>query len=212
MTTLSRKDRSRLLILEAATASISENGYEATTIEMIAARAGLTRKTAYNLFSTKEDIADQLVARLEAQSEPLYRYRIDAGEDARLLVETILLDSAGWCLKHPNLAILALAPRQRPRLVPPEGRPSFQRIVRDAIRLGQAQGRFRSDESAEFLSMILLGIYAQAMISALAGGEIAVDDISRAVRLVGQGLWAASEDGTRANNARGSRASRRTPS
>jgi len=187
---LSRKERSRLLILDAAAATISEIGYDATTIDMVAARAGLTRKTAYNLFASKEDIADQLVARIEAGSEPLYRHRIEAGEDARSLIEEILLDSAGWCLSNPNLAILALAPRQRPKLDPPEGRPSFQRIVRDAIRLGQAQGGFRRDERAELLSMILLGIYAQAMISALAGEAITTDDIARVVQLVGQGLWA----------------------
>lgn len=203
---LSRRDRSRVLILEAAAATISEMGYEATTIDMVAARAGLARKTAYNVFASKEDIADQIVARLEAESEPLYRRRIDAGEDARLLVESILLDSAGWCLKNPNLALLALAPRQRPRLDPPEGRPSFQRIVRDAIRLGQVQGKFRSDESAEFVSMILLGIYAQAMLTALAGEEIAVEDIPRAVRLVGQGLWQIPEPEGRAKSARGRRA------
>ena len=187
---LSRKERSRLLILDAAAATISEIGYDATTIDMVAARAGLTRKTAYNLFASKEDIADQIVARIEAGSEPLYRHRIEAGEDARSLIEEILLDSAGWCLSNPNLAILALAPRQRPRLDPPEGRPSFQRIVRDAIRLGQAQGGFRRDERAELLSMILLGIYAQAMISALAGEATTTDDIARVVQLVGQGLWA----------------------
>ena len=186
----SRKDRSRRLILDAAAAAIAEVGYEATTLEMVAARAGLTRKTAYNLFASKADIADHLVARIEAESEPLYRHRIDAGEDARALVEAMLTDSAGWCLRNPRIAILALAPRQRPGLEPPPGRPSFQRIVRDAIRLGQAQGRFRRDETAELLSMILLGIHAQAMISALAGAPIAAPDIARVVRVVGEGLWA----------------------
>jgi len=191
---LPRRDRSRLLILDAAAALILEVGYDHTTIDMIANRAGLARKTAYNLFASKEDIADQLIARFESESEPLYRHRIDAGEDARALVERILLDSAGWCLTHPNLAILALAPRQRPQLEPPPGRPSFQRIVRDAIRLGQQQGQFRSDETPEFLSMILLGIYAQAMISAIAGEKISVDDIGRVVRVVGQGIWVAIPD------------------
>lgn len=191
---LPRRERSRLLILDAAAALISEVGYDRTTIDMIANRAGLARKTAYNLFASKEDIADQLIARIEAESEPLYRHQIDAGEDARALVERILLDSAGWCLMHPNLAILALAPRQRPQLEPPPGRPSFQRIVRDAIKLGQQQGQFRSDEAPELLSMILLGIYAQAMISAIAGEKISVDDIARVVRVVGQGIWAANPD------------------
>ena len=63
--------------------------------------------------------------------------------------------------------------------------------MRDTIRLGQQQGQFRSDEAPEFLSMILLGIYAQAMISAIAGEKISVDDIARVVRVVGQGIWAA---------------------
>jgi TetR/AcrR family transcriptional regulator, regulator of autoinduction and epiphytic fitness len=191
-TVLRRKDRSRLLILDAAASLILEVGYDSMTIDMIANRAGLARKTAYNLFNSKEDIADQLIARIEAESEPLYRHRIDAGEDAQALIERIILDSAGWCLMNSNLAILALAPRQRPQLEPPPGRPSFQRIVRDTIQLGQHQGLFRSDESPEFLSMILLGIYAQAMISAIAGENISVDDIARVVRVVGQGIWAAS--------------------
>lgn len=192
---LRRKDRSRRLILEAAATLIQEVGYGNATLDMIAGRAGLARKTAYNLFACKEDIADQLIARIEADAEPLYRHRIDAREDARALVERILLDSAGWCLAHPNLAILALAPRQRPQLAPPPGRPSFQGILRDAIRLGQEQGHFRSDEAPEFLSMILLGIYAQAMLSAIAGEDISVGDIARVVRVVGQGIWAAPSGG-----------------
>lgn len=195
---LRRKDRSRLLILDAAAALIVEVGYDSTTIDMIANRAGLARKTAYNLFASKADIADQLIARIEAESEPLYRHRIEAGEDARVLVERIILDSAGWCLMNPNLAILALAPRQRPQLSPPPGRPSFQRIVRDAIQLGQQQGIFRRDETAEFLSMVLLGIYAQAMISAIAGEKISVEDIARVVRVVGQGIWVAPSGQERA--------------
>lgn len=67
------------------------------------------------------------------------------GDDARTLLETVFLDSAGWCLANPALARIALAPPTPPSLEPPEGRPSFQRLVTDILRLGQAEGTIRRD-------------------------------------------------------------------
>lgn len=84
-------------------------------------------------------------------------------------LETVLLDSAGWCLANPSLAKLALAPAERPSLEPPADRPSFQLLVRDILVLGQAQGKIRADEDPNFMALVLLGIYGQAMLSALAG-------------------------------------------
>ncbi|RUS63414.1 TetR/AcrR family transcriptional regulator [Pseudorhodobacter sp. E13] len=183
-----RKDRSRSQILDAAYAVFGDLGYDATRVADIAKRAGLTRKTVYNLFTSKEALAEDLIARNEAMAEPLYRARIDGGEDALHLLETILLDSAGWCIANPNIAPLALAPKKRPGLAPPEGRPSFQRIVRDTIALGQMQGFVRNDEDADFMSMLLLGIYAQAMITVLAGHPYDPDQIRRIIRLLVQGI------------------------
>lgn len=182
-----RTDRSRSLILDAADAAFREKGMAATTMDEIATRAGLTRKTVYNLFSSKEEIAFQLIARVEAEDAP-HRARISAGEDSSLLLERVFLDSARWCLANPALARLALAPAQRPGLAPPADRPSFQGLVRDILVLGQQQGRIRRDESADLMALILLGIYGQAMLSALAGGDIADADIKRIIRLVVEGI------------------------
>lgn len=185
-----RKTGSRDRILNAAETVFGKLGYDATSVEDIARRAQVTRKTVYNQFASKEDLAEQLLARNEALVEPLYRDRILAGEDAIVLLETILLDSAGWCVANPNLALMALAPVKRPNLDPPEGRPSFQGIVRDTIRLGQAQGRIRPDEDAEFLSMVLLGIFAQAMITVIAGFPYDPRHIRRIVRVLIEGIGA----------------------
>lgn len=185
---LRRKDRSRILILEAANAIFAELGFETATIDAIATRAGLTRKTAYNLFASKEDIADHLIERLEAHSEPLYRHRIEGCENALALIESILLENANWCMANPTIAKLALAPRRRPTLAPPPDRASFQRIVRDTISLGQQQGILRKDESPDFMSMILLGIYAQAMLSAISASTLDQADIKRIIRLLVEGI------------------------
>lgn len=187
MATPKRTDRSRSLILDAADAAFRELGFANTSVEEIAQRAGLTRKTVYNLFSSKEEIALRLIARVEA-GDGLYRARIAANEDVLGLLEKVLLDSAGWCLANPSIARLALAPAERPLLEPPSYRPSFQRLIRDILVLGQAQGVIRKDEDPNFMSLVLLGIYAQAMLTALSGGPFSMDEIGRLIRIVVEGV------------------------
>ncbi len=188
VSTPKRIDRSRTLILDAAAGAFAELGFGGASMEEIARRAGLTRKTVYNLFKSKEDLALAFIAQVEAEPEPLYRARMAANENALDLLERVLADSAGWCLANPSLARLALAPSQRPDLAPPPDRPSFQRLVRDVLVLGQGQGVIRRDEDADFMSLVVLGIYAQAMLTALAGGHFSVDQIGRLVGVVVQGI------------------------
>jgi len=187
MTPPKRTERSRTLILDAADQAFRELGFASTSVEEIARRAGLTRKTVYNLFGSKEAIALRLIARVEA-GDAIYRQRMAANEDVLALLESVLGDSAGWCLANPTLARLALAPAERPALAPPPDRPSFQRLVRDLLVLGQHQGSIRRDEDPDFMALVLLGIYGQAMLSALAGGAFGPDDIGRLVRIVVEGI------------------------
>jgi TetR/AcrR family transcriptional regulator, regulator of autoinduction and epiphytic fitness len=182
-----RTDRSRNLILDAADVAFRELGFANVSVEEIARRAGLTRKTVYNLFGSKEEIALRLIARVEAD-DGLYRARMAANEDVLGLLENVLLDSAGWCLANPSIARLALAPAERPLLEPPPDRPSFQRLVRDILVLGQGQGVIRKDEDPNFMSLVLLGIYGQAMLTALSGGPFGADEIGRLIRIVVEGV------------------------
>jgi TetR/AcrR family transcriptional regulator of autoinduction and epiphytic fitness len=191
MATPKRTDRSRSLILDAADAAFRELGFGDTSVEEIARRAGLTRKTAYNLFGSKEEIAHQLIARVEA-GQALYRARMAANEDVLALLETVFLDSAGWCLANPSIARLALAPAERPRPEPPADRPSFQGLIRDILVLGQEQGVIRKDGDANFMSLVLLGIYGQAMLTALSGGPFREDEVRRLIRIVVEGIGARS--------------------
>lgn len=187
MTTPSRKDRSRAAILDAADSAFRTAGLAATTVEDIALRAGLTRKTVYNLFASKEDIALALIARVEA-GDAAYRARLVAAEDACALLEAVLLDSAGWCMAHPDLARLALSPRQRPGTHPPAGRPSFHALVRDIVALGQVQGRVRPDEDAGLLALMVLALFGQSMLSALAVGHCDPSGVRQVLRLCFQGI------------------------
>jgi AcrR family transcriptional regulator len=193
MTSPTRTDRSRSTILDAADAAFRELGFADTSMEAIAARAGLTRKTLYNLFSSKEEIALRLIARVEAD-DASYRARIAANEAVLPLLESVFLDSARWCLANPSLARLALIPAARPSLEPPPGRPSFQQLVRDILVLGQQQGIIRGDDDANFMSLVLLGIYGQAMLTALSAGSIRAQEISHIIRIVVEGIGNRSGD------------------
>lgn len=189
MASSKRTDRSRTLILDAADAAFRELGFAGASVEVIATRAGLARKTVYNLFSSKEEIALRLVARGEAGPVALYQARIAANEPALAVLEKVLLDSAGWCLANPSLARLALAPPERPRLEPPD-RLSFQGIVRDVLMLGQRQGVIRQDDDPSFMALVLLGIYGQAMLTALATGQFQANEVRRIIRIVVEGIGA----------------------
>lgn len=188
MRTPKRTERSRSLILDAANAAFRELGFFNTSVEEIAQRAGLTRKTVYNLFASKEEIGLRLVARVEAEAEPVYRARIQANEDVFVLLEDAFLGSARWCLANPSLARLVFTVPERPSLQPPSDHPSFQRIVRDLLVLGQRQGVIRKDDDPNFMSLVLLGIYAQAMLTALSGGPFSEDGIRHLIRVVVEGI------------------------
>ncbi|GAB2207467.1 TetR/AcrR family transcriptional regulator [Roseibium sp. ROS1] len=187
MTSLKRTERSRALILDAAEIAFRELGFEGATVHVIAERAGLTRKTVYNLFGSKEDIAHSLIARVEARDTD-YRDRMAEGQHAVTLLEAVLIDSAHWCMANPAVARLALVPAQRPTLEPPSDRPSFQGLVRDILALGQAQGLIRKDEGPEFMALIVLGVYGQAMLNGLQAGVVPEADIRKILRLVVEGI------------------------
>ncbi|QFS96340.1 Transcriptional regulator, TetR family [Labrenzia sp. THAF191b] len=187
MTSMKRTERSRALILDAAEIAFRELGFEGATVHVIAERAGLTRKTVYNLFGSKEDIALSLIARAEARDTD-YRERIAEGQHAVTLLEAVLIDSAHWCMANPAVARLALVPAQRPSLEPPSDRPSFQGLVRDILALGQAQGLIRKDEEPEFMALIVLGVYGQAVLNGLQAGVVPEADIRKIVRLVVEGI------------------------
>jgi AcrR family transcriptional regulator len=77
MTQEERSERSRALILEAALALFSHQGYRATSIREIAARASVSTGSVYHHFKDKEDLFKTLLGQLrsavESRDFPLYK-------------------------------------------------------------------------------------------------------------------------------------------
>ena len=80
-------DRKRAAILDAAVAEFRQSGYEATSMDRIAASAGVSKRTVYNHFPSKEALFAQILLQLwERSVEGLdLVYRSDRPLRAQLL-------------------------------------------------------------------------------------------------------------------------------
>jgi TetR/AcrR family transcriptional repressor of mexJK operon len=65
--------RSRAAVVEAARLLFLRNGYASTTMEEIAAQAGLTKRTLYNNYPDKESLFTQIVTETMAYAEAFAR-------------------------------------------------------------------------------------------------------------------------------------------
>jgi TetR/AcrR family transcriptional regulator of autoinduction and epiphytic fitness len=99
-------DRKRAAILSAAVIEFRQSGYEATSMDRVAASAGVSKRTVYNHFPSKEALFAQIIQQLSEQVadglELAYR------SDRPLRPQLLELVSQKLRLLHdPNFADLA---------------------------------------------------------------------------------------------------------
>ncbi|WP_329740413.1 TetR/AcrR family transcriptional regulator [Dyella sp. A6] len=99
-------DRKRAAILEAAAAEFRQSGYAATSMDRIAASAGVSKRTVYNHFPSKESLFAQILQALwESSMDALdLAYRDDRPLRAQLLD---LLSQKMRLLNDPHFTELA---------------------------------------------------------------------------------------------------------
>jgi AcrR family transcriptional regulator len=130
---------------EAAYALFEQQGYAATTVDQIAAEAGVGRTTFFRAFGSKEDVIfpdhDALVARVAARlstlgSDPLAA-PIGATEAARIVLEHYLDEGD---LARARYRLTASVPTLRDREV--SSTAGYRRLFRDALRswTGEEEG------------------------------------------------------------------------
>ncbi|HEX7775392.1 MAG TPA: helix-turn-helix domain-containing protein, partial [Parvibaculum sp.] len=62
-----RRERTRLILVEAATQLFARQGVDATTIDEIVDLAGVAKGTFYNYFTDRQDIASSVAATVRHQ-------------------------------------------------------------------------------------------------------------------------------------------------
>ncbi|WP_025112884.1 TetR/AcrR family transcriptional regulator [Pseudomonas sp. H1h] len=155
-------DRKREAIIQAAIAEFRANGFEITSMDKIAATAGVSKRTVYNHFPSKEElfaeILNQLWARITAEQAVTYR----ADQPLREQLQQMLLaklqmmaDDNFLGLARVAIAATIHSPERAQDMVARMGEREEGLTV--WIRAAQADGRLKAVD-AEFAAQQLQGL------------------------------------------------------
>ncbi|VVM92544.1 HTH-type transcriptional regulator RutR [Pseudomonas fluorescens] len=155
-------DRKRAAIIQAAIAEFRANGFDITSMDKIAATAGVSKRTVYNHFPSKEElfaeILNQLWARLTAEPETSYRPDLPLRDQMRrMLMAKLQMMSDDNFLDLARVAIAATihSPERAQNMVARMG--EREESLTLWIRAAQADGRLKPVEP-EFAAQQIQGM------------------------------------------------------
>ncbi len=171
-------------ILQAAFALIVEQGYDALTMEGLAARVGISRQTLYHHFASKEDIALRAVLTLMEQGIEA----IEAIDPALAPVER-LKRVVRWMLESRFRPAYAAFVKARLSLMPLKSHPDYQRAferradtLAQIVQSAQAAGEVRADLPSRLIVQMLLGLVSDASYEGLvASGQATPGQVAGAI-------------------------------
>lgn len=154
-------DRKRHAILEAAADQFRSYGFEATSMDKIAAIAGVSKRTVYNHFPSKDELfAETLIQLFHSSSAGLdLPYRRDVPLREQL---TALMNLKVGMLADKNFLDLARVAIAEAVVAPDRARPIIARInereegVTLWIKAAQADGKLKPGDAA-FAATLLQG-------------------------------------------------------
>ncbi|MHA6233542.1 TetR/AcrR family transcriptional regulator [Pseudomonas fluorescens group sp. PF-69] len=146
-------DRKREAIIQAAIAEFRANGFEITSMDKIAATAGVSKRTVYNHFPSKEElfaeILNQLWTRVTTEQETPYRADQPLREQLRLQLMAkmqMLGDENFLDLARVAIAATIHSPERAQDMVARLGEREESLTV--WIRAAQADGRLKAVDPA----------------------------------------------------------------
>lgn len=158
-----QKERRRRQIFEAALRLFRERGFDATTVEEIAAAADIAKGTFFNYFPTKEAVLlhlnDMQVARIQAVVEETPGFEAMASREQ---IATIFAALAAGVELQRGLVPLLIAEVLKRRLVLQQNErmidADFEQFLATIVAGGQARGELRADiepiEQARLISAL----------------------------------------------------------
>ena len=155
-------DRKRQAIIQAAIIEFRDNGFEITSMDKIAATAGVSKRTVYNHFPSKEElfaeILNQLWIRVTAEQETAYRSDLPLRDQLRVLLMAklqMLGDDNFLDLARVAIAATIHSPERAQDMVARMGEREEGLTV--WIRAAQADGRLKA-VAPEFAAQQIHGL------------------------------------------------------
>ncbi|CAI8839309.1 TetR/AcrR family transcriptional regulator, regulator of autoinduction and epiphytic fitness [Pseudomonas sp. IT-232MI5] len=141
-------DRKREAIIQAAIAEFRANGFEITSMDKIAATAGVSKRTVYNHFPSKEElfaeILNQLWARISAEQSVVYNRDQPLREQLRQMLQAkvqLMADENFLTLARVAIAATIHSPERAQNMIERMGEREEGLTV--WIRAAQADGRLK---------------------------------------------------------------------
>lgn len=158
-----RRERKRAQTLDhladTAFALFEMHGYDAVTMEQIAAAADVAKGTLYNHFAVKEALLAHRFHREFAAGRVELRDRIEAEPHLSGQLVAVMDASAGWSEAHRHY----LPHYYRYRFTTASERSGIEDAFAALIAGGQQRGEVRRDLSAEQLAMMIKQLYFGAV-------------------------------------------------
>jgi len=160
---LTLSQRKRLAIIEAAIVEFRLNGFQTSSMDAVAARADVSKRTVYNHFPSKEALFEELVRQLIDVGRRATEYQFDGAKPLRVqLLEfaqqelKLLSDLRFLDLSRITMAEAMISP-ERAKLVledVSEQESHFERWVADAVKSGFLQTANPATAARQFLGLI----------------------------------------------------------
>jgi len=160
-TPLRLTDRKRAAIVEAAIAEFRTNGFEATSMDRIAATAGVSKRTVYNHFPSKDDLFGQILRELWECSAALNAVAYDPAQPLTAQL-TALMRQKMVMLRDPYFLDLARVAIAEAIHTPERARDMVAKLgdkeegVTVFLRAAQQDGKLKPGDPL-FLSHLLQG-------------------------------------------------------
>jgi len=202
-------DRKRRRILEAARRVCAREGYEAATMDAVAAEAHVSKGTLYNFFEGKEHLFLSTVLAAYDEAETRVAERVGPAEDPRARVEGFLdalVESfpdvaAGMMVNLQVWAVVSRDAAERRRLFE-DLSARYRRTGADlaaALAAGQGTGVFRRDFDPDAVAAGLAAVFDGFVYrSVFDPGRAGPDELRAALdALVRERVWARDAGGAR---------------
>lgn len=166
-----RARATRAKIYAAAIALIDEKGFEATTMEQIAAAAGVVRASVFNHFAAKHDVLAAFLR--EFTNEIIAKAKVSAARGFRGRLQVLFAAAGAVARRHRNViaATASLAVGHGP-LAPVDGEVDdvLRSFLADLVKDAQRGGEVRADLKADFLANLILGLMTVTLHDWVNGG------------------------------------------
>ncbi len=172
-------------ILAAALIVFDANGYAATTMDAVAAEAGISKGSIYNYFKSKQDLFFQLFSQVVSGAEAAAAEVLGQSKGARQKLEEFLDDCIGRVEQHRRLGRLVLEFWMTAAREQADGQLAswfkdmysrWRNLIATTVTEGIASGEFSADADPDTTAALILSMLDGIKIQMILGYRTDIDD------------------------------------